>query len=136
MHPELLAEPGFFKRFLQCATLAKTISHEVSHKYATAYQLFRGLLGDREIRRSNELLAESHRELEETNEQLHKKNEEIYEVTHAITHDLKKPLSSMKATLTFLKDGRLGELKETQQEAVSTSHEAMIYMQTLVEDLL
>jgi signal transduction histidine kinase len=118
------------------ANLAETISRETSHKYATAYKIFRGLMKEWEIRRSERLLSESHRKLEKTNRQLTAKNEEIYELTQAITHDLKKPLSSMKATLSLLRGGRLGELAETQMLAVETGHEAAQYMQQLVEDLL
>ena len=109
--------------------LAEGISREMSHKYATAFQLFRGLLTEREIIRSE-------RELEETNRRLKQKNEEVYERTHAITHDLKKPLSSMKAGLGLLCSGRLGELDEKQSLAADTSYEAVGYMQSLVEDLL
>ncbi|MHC4471653.1 MAG: sensor histidine kinase [Planctomycetota bacterium] len=118
------------------ANLAESTSRETSHKYATAYQLFLGLLKEREVRRSERLLAESHEELFETNRRLKLKNEEIYDLTQAITHDLKKPLSSMKASLGLLRGGRLGDLGEQQMLAVETGYEASGYMQSLVEDLL
>ncbi len=44
------------------------------------------------------------RRLEEANRKLTLKNEEIYEVTHAITHDLRKPLVSVKAMIGVLKE--------------------------------
>jgi signal transduction histidine kinase len=117
-------------------TLAETISREVSHKYATAYQLCRGLLTESEIRRSEALLAESHKKLSESNRQLLLKNEEIYNVTNAITHDLRKPLATLKATIGLMHGGRLGPVPETMGEAVDASHEATNYMQVLVDDLL
>lgn len=116
--------------------LAETISREVSHKYGTAWQIFRSLLTEVEIRNSREVIAESHQALEETNRQLVAKNEEIYEVTHAITHDLRKPLASLKATIGILRRGSLGPIADTQVEAVDTAWEAISYMNQLVNDLL
>ncbi|MEN8151071.1 MAG: HAMP domain-containing sensor histidine kinase, partial [Planctomycetota bacterium] len=117
-------------------TLAATISREVSHKYTTAWQLCSGLLTEVEIRRSEALLAESHRQLKESNEQLTAKNEEVYNVTNAITHDLRKPLSTLKATIGLIHGGRLGEVPETMGEAIDASHEATQYMAELINDLL
>ncbi len=148
VHPEILGQMGEESRFwilnpdkadeiqATIANLAETVSREVSHKFGTAFQLFRGLLTDREIRRSEKLLAESHRALEASNRKLKLKNEEIYEVTHAITHDLRKPLSGLKSAITMLRKGYLGELDEKQFVAVDTAHEATNYMQALVDDLL
>lgn len=116
--------------------LAVTVSREVSHKYATAFQLVQRILNERAVQRSERLLSQSHRTLEEANRKLTLKNEEIYEVTHAITHDLRKPLVSVKAMIGVLKGGRLGKLTDTQAEAVDTAQEASGYMAQLVEDLL
>ena len=116
--------------------LGETISREASHRYGTAYQLYHRSITEHEMRRSRRLLAESHRTLETTNHRLHLKNEEIYEVTHAITHDLKKPLVSLRAMMSLMRSGKLGVLPETQQEAVETAYEATDYMETLIADIL
>jgi len=118
------------------STLAGTISREVSHKYTTAYQLCRGLLTECEIRQSEALLAESHRQLTESNRQLEAKNEEVYNLTNAITHDLRKPLATLKATIGMVHGGRLGEVPEKMVEAIDASHEATNYMKELIDDLL
>jgi signal transduction histidine kinase len=117
-------------------TLAATISREVSHKYTTAWQLCSGLLTEIEIRKSEALLAESHRKLKESNEQLKAKNEEVYNVTNAVTHDLRKPLATLKATIGLIHGGRLGEVPEKMSEAIDASHEATRYMAELIDDLL
>ncbi len=116
--------------------LAETVSREVSHKYGTAYQLFHRAMDVKEIRHSRELLAESHKALETTNRSLRLKNEEIFEVTQAITHDLRKPLASLKAMISLLAKGSLGDLNDSQREAVDTASEANDYMMNLVGDLL
>jgi len=118
------------------SNLAETVSREVSHKYATAYQVFHRALDEREIVLSRELLAKSHEALESTNRSLKLKNEEIFEVTQAITHDLRKPLASLKAMISLLGKGGLGKLTDSQQEAVDTASEANDYMLNLVGDLL
>jgi len=117
-------------------TLADTISREVSHKYTTAWQLSRGLLTECEIRRSEALLAESHRQLTESNRQLTSKSEEVYNLTNSITHDLRKPLATLTATIGLMHGGRLGEVPEKMVEAMDASHEATGYMRELIDDLL
>jgi signal transduction histidine kinase len=116
--------------------LAETVSREVSHKYGTAYQVYHRALDEQEIHLSRELLARGHEELERTNRSLRLKNEEIYEVTQAITHDLRKPLSSLNAMISLLAKGALGDLTDAQREAVDTANEANGYMMNLVGDLL
>ncbi len=112
------------------------MSREVSHKYGTAYQVFHRALDECEINLSRELLTRSHKALESTNRSLKLKNEEIFEVTQAITHDLRKPLASLKAMISLLGKGGLGALTAPQQEAVDTASEANDYMMNLVGDLL
>jgi len=116
--------------------LAETVSREVSHKYTTAYQVYHRALYEKEIHLSRELLSRSHEALETTNRSLRLKNEEIYEVTQAITHDLRKPLVSLKAMISLLQKQSLGELNASQQEAVDTASEANDYMMNLIGDLL
>lgn len=118
------------------SNLAETVSREVSHKFGTAYQVFHRALDECEINLSRELLTKSHQALETTNRSLKLKNEEIFEVTQAITHDLRKPLASLKAMISLLGKGGLGALTPPQQEAVDTASEANDYMMNLVGDLL
>jgi signal transduction histidine kinase len=96
-------------------TLAGSLSREVSGRYATAFQVFRRALSER---------------------RLTAKNEEIHEVTHSITHDLRKPLTSLSAMLGLLANERIGGLGDLQREAVDTAREAVRYMDELVDDLL
>ncbi|MCU0726960.1 MAG: HAMP domain-containing histidine kinase [Planctomycetes bacterium] len=96
-------------------TLAGSLSREVSGRYATAFQVFRRALSER---------------------RLTAKNEEIHEVTHSITHDLRKPLTSLSAMLGLLANERIGSLGDLQREAVETAREATRYMDELVDDLL
>ena len=97
------------------SSLADAVSREVSERYATAFELFRRVLSER---------------------RLAAKTEEVHEVTHAITHDLRKPLTSLTAMLGLLRGGRLGPLGDLQREAIETSFEAVRYMEELVDDLL
>jgi len=74
--------------------------------------------------------------LKQVQEQLKKKNSEILEFTDMVTHDLKKPLTTMNIVLGLAKKGMLGPLSPDGLDAVDTGVEASRYMQEMLEDLL
>ncbi len=111
------------------SNLARAVSREASQRYAAAYHLFLRVLTERERQRSERRLAEA-------NERLAEKSREVFELTHAITHDLRKPLTSLSALVGTLRSGRLGPVAEGQREAIETCHDAAKYMEALVDDLL
>jgi PAS domain S-box-containing protein len=69
-------------------------------------------------------------------EQLKKKNTEIMEFTDMVTHDLKKPLTTMNIVLGMTKKDAFGALSPDGVEAIDTGIEASHYMQEMLEDLL
>jgi PAS domain S-box-containing protein len=74
--------------------------------------------------------------LKEIQEQLKKKNTEIMEYTDTVTHDLKKPLTTMNIVLGMAKKNAFGPLNPDGVDAIDTGIEASHYMQEMLEDLL
>ena len=74
--------------------------------------------------------------LKDVQRQLEKKNQEIFEFTNAATHDLKKPLTTMKSVCSLMQTGALGSLNDDGKEAIGMGSEAISYMQELLDDLL
>ena len=72
----------------------------------------------------------------ESREKLTRKNREILEFTENVTHDLKKPLSTLKIVISLMNDPALSDLSEKGREAVQTGKEAVLYMQEILDDLL
>jgi PAS domain S-box-containing protein len=74
--------------------------------------------------------------LKEIQRQLEKKNREILEFTYAATHDLKKPLTTLKTVYSLMQTGAFGTLNNDGKEALSMGAEGISYMQELLDDLL
>jgi signal transduction histidine kinase len=74
--------------------------------------------------------------LKDVQRQLEKKNREILEFTNAATHDLKKPLTTMKTVCSLMQTGAFGNLNSDGKEATGMGAEAISYMQELLDDLL
>jgi PAS domain S-box-containing protein len=67
---------------------------------------------------------------------LEDKNKEILDFMHAITHDLKKPLTVMKTICTMVKNETFGALNDEGKEALGMGDESISYMRELLNDLL
>jgi PAS domain S-box-containing protein len=74
--------------------------------------------------------------LKQIQDQLRKKNGEILEFTNLITHDLRKPLTTMNIVLGLAKKNAFGTLSPDGVDAIDTGIEASHYMQEMLEDLL
>ena len=74
--------------------------------------------------------------LKDVQKRLEKKNQEILEFTNAATHDLKKPLTTMKTVCSLMQTGALGNLTDEGKEAMCMGAEGISYMQELLDDLL
>jgi PAS domain S-box-containing protein len=74
--------------------------------------------------------------LKDVQKRLEKKNQEILEFTNAATHDLKKPLTTMKTVCSLMQTGAFGNLNSDGKEATGMGAEAISYMQELLDDLL
>ena len=75
-------------------------------------------------------------DLRESENRLKDKNKEILEFTDVVTHDLKKPLATMKTVNSIISNEDVCTLTEDGREAVAMGKEAIDYMQELLEDLL
>ena len=75
--------------------------------------------------------------LKEIQQQLEKKNRQDFEFTNAATHDLKKPLTTMKTVCSLMKSGRIREASMTKaRKPLEWASEAISYMQEMLDDLL
>jgi len=75
-------------------------------------------------------------EIKAYQEKLKKKNSEILEFTNMVTHDLKKPLTTMNIVLGLARKNAFGPLNPDGVDAIDTGIEASKYMQEMLEDLL
>ncbi len=69
-------------------------------------------------------------------EAVKQKNKEILDLTGAVTHDLKKPLATIKTICSLVASENVCTLNEDGIEAIAMGMDAIQYMQELLEDLL
>ncbi|GEM_PF-361496 len=93
-----------------------------------------GLLG--QAITSNMEMAGLYAELAEYKSLLERKNRELVEVNQLISHDLKKPLTVFKTVVRLMLGGQLGELTETQKDAIQNASDSVDYMEELIEDIV
>ncbi|MBN1577116.1 MAG: PAS domain-containing sensor histidine kinase [Chitinispirillaceae bacterium] len=74
--------------------------------------------------------------LKEIQEQLRKKSLEVIEFTNMVTHDLRKPLTTMKLVMDITGKGAFGALNDDGVEAIGAGLETAEYMQEMLEDLM
>ena len=74
--------------------------------------------------------------LRQMQERLQQKNKELLEFTNSVTHDLKKPLTTMKTVCSLIQMGSFGGLDDEGKDAIGMGAEAISYMQELLDDLL
>lgn len=86
--------------------------------------------------KSNLELAGKYGELDEQRLLLERKVHELVDVAQCTVHDLNKPISAVRLMLSTLNKGYLGDLTETQGQAVENGLMAVNQMQRLVRDLL
>lgn len=76
------------------------------------------------------------RRLHQTNRKLVKRNEEIQYFYHSLAHELKTPLTSAIEFLSFVTEGMVGDLNETQAEYLGFVHDNCSNLTTYINDLL
>ncbi|MCW8926882.1 MAG: ATP-binding protein [Xanthomonadales bacterium] len=79
---------------------------------------------------------EAAKNLGETNRKLVKRNEEIQYFYHSLAHELKTPLTSAREFLSFVTEGLVGDLNETQAEYLGFVQESCSDLTIYVNDLL
>lgn len=82
------------------------------------------------------LLEKEVHERKKAEEAMIAKNREILEYTHAVTHDLKKPLTAIKIVNSMGQSSMSGVGNERAKEVLKMQEEAVNYMQEMLEDLL
>ncbi len=85
---------------------------------------------------SNLEIARRYGELDEQRLLLERKVHELVEVAQCTVHDLNRPISAVRLMLSTLQKGYLGELAETQLQAIENGLMAVNQMERLVGDLL
>lgn len=69
-------------------------------------------------------------------ELLRHKNAEILELTNSVAHDLKNPLSAIKAVVSMAQSGDLGNQSSDSLESFGLALEAIVSMEVMLRDLL
>ncbi len=90
----------------------------------------------REGRAAKKKAAHANELLRISNQELNVKNREILEYTHAIVHDLKKPLSVISTTYQLMNGGLLADNHAKQREVMGLAGQSLEYMRTLLADLV
>ena len=67
---------------------------------------------------------------------LEKSNDELHEYAHVVSHDLKSPLRSINALVTWLKDDNKDKLDETSLQNFSLIESTLEKMEQLITDVL
>jgi signal transduction histidine kinase len=83
-----------------------------------------------------ERVKERTRELQEANKSLQIVDQAKNEFVSAVAHELRTPLTSIKGYATILSSGRLGALKEDQQERLQRIHKHSNELVNLINNLL
>jgi two-component system phosphate regulon sensor histidine kinase PhoR len=79
---------------------------------------------------------EAARDLTETNKKLVRRSEEIQYFYHSLAHELKTPLTSAREFLSFVTEGLVGNLNETQSEYLGYVQESCSNLVIYTNDLL
>jgi PAS domain S-box-containing protein len=95
------------------------------------------------LKKNNEELEKSFRELQElqqqlktSNELLQQSNADLENYTYVVSHDLKTPLRAIRSFSTFLLEDYYDKLDETGQEYLKRIENATTHMNELIESLL
>jgi signal transduction histidine kinase/signal recognition particle receptor subunit beta len=96
--------------------------------------LDQGWLG--QVVHSNIELAQLYTELATYKNLLERKNRELVEINQLISHDLKKPLTAIKAVVSLFAKGYLGQLTSEQGDAIGNTSQAIDYMEELIADII
>ena len=75
-------------------------------------------------------------QIKEYQEKLTAKNREILDFANTVTHDMKKPLTTIKTICTLVADEKFFSLSGDGKEAIVMGKDALNYMEELLEDLL
>jgi len=67
---------------------------------------------------------------------LEKSNEELQEYAHVVSHDLKSPLRSINALVTWIRDDNLGKLTEETEMNLALIETTLEKMEQLISDVL
>ncbi|GAB5563737.1 MAG: hypothetical protein Wins2KO_08000 [Winogradskyella sp.] len=73
---------------------------------------------------------------EELLKKLEKSNDELHEYAHIVSHDLKSPLRSIDALVTWLKEDNVGVLNETSLQNIDHIQSTLEKMEQLITDIL
>lgn len=82
------------------------------------------------------LLLETLQKLEHAQSILKEKNREILDFAHSVTHDLKKPLTTMINVLSIISDLNESSADKDTFEALTMGNHAVNYMKEMLDDLL
>ena len=88
------------------------------------------------LREMMEEAVKAEQALEETNKHLLRKNQEIQNFYHAVSHELKTPLTSAREFTSIVLDGLAGPINETQQEYLCIAQESCDRLRVSIDDLI
>ncbi|MDH3214880.1 MAG: hybrid sensor histidine kinase/response regulator [Candidatus Krumholzibacteria bacterium] len=106
------------KRSVSANSLKRSISHAI------------------EKHKLREAIEKQRKKLQETNESLVRKSEEVRTFYHAVSHELKTPLTSAREFMSILLDEIAGPIAEQQRQYLETARESLDQMTYYIDDLL
>lgn len=119
--------------------VAKTKEGEKRHwliSGATNYDLQGRIIGSIGIHLDITKLKELEIQKEKLLLKLEKSNEELQEYAHIVSHDLKSPLRSIDALVSWLKEDNKGKLDEVSEQNLSLIQTTLEKMELLISDVL
>ncbi|MDO3695404.1 PAS domain S-box protein [Wenyingzhuangia sp. chi5] len=81
-------------------------------------------------------LKKLEKQKEELLEELAKSNESLQEYAHIVSHDLKSPLRSINALISWIKEDNLGNLDEISNQNILMIEKTLEKMELLISDVL
>jgi signal transduction histidine kinase len=88
------------------------------------------------LREMMEEAVKAEQALEETNKHLLRKNQEIQNFYHAVSHELKTPLTSAREFISIVLDRLAGPVNESQHEYLSIARESCDRLCVSIDDLI
>lgn len=89
-----------------------------------------------QLQKQRDEIAQDHQALEKLNQDLQTTNRNYMEMLGFVAHELKNPLSSAILNVGTVKDGMVGEVNDTQKEALESVARSLRYFREMIANYL
>jgi PAS domain S-box-containing protein len=91
---------------------------------------------ERELEKANEAIKFLYKDLETKNADLHRLDQLKSDFVSIVSHELRTPLAISIEGINLILDGIVGDLTDKQKYLLTTSHDNLIRLNTIINDLL